>query len=125
MYLWADAQRVTGAPIASTGARIREYGMKRQSGDHDRPREARLRAASAHLYPGITPEVWIQAATMADIVWARRLQVGTGSLAGRVLAGLEEALAGHSISQPFDFDPGTRKHTFGEFSILLRDDVGR
>ena len=59
--------------------------MKRPSGDHDRPREARLRAASAHLYPGVTPEVWIQAATMADIVWARRLQHGAGSLAGRVL----------------------------------------
>jgi len=59
--------------------------MKLQSGDHDRPREARLRAASAHLYPGITPEVWIQAATLADIVWARRLQGSAGSLAGRVL----------------------------------------
>lgn len=59
--------------------------MKRQSGDYERPREARLRTASAHLYPGITPEVWIQAATMADIVWARRLQGGAGSLAGRVL----------------------------------------
>ena len=47
------------------------------------------------------------------------------ALAGRVLAGLEEALAGRSTSQPFDFDPGARKHTFGEFSILLREEVGR
>jgi hypothetical protein len=59
--------------------------MKRESGGHDRPREARLRAASAHLYPGVAPGVWVQAMTMADIVWARRLQQGTGSLAGRVL----------------------------------------
>ncbi|HEU5039195.1 MAG TPA: hypothetical protein VFT84_00135 [Gemmatimonadales bacterium] len=59
--------------------------MKRQSGAYDRPREARLRESSAHLFPGITPGVWIQAATMADIVWARRLQRGEGSLAGRVL----------------------------------------
>jgi len=59
--------------------------MRRYSGEHDRPREARLRAASAHLFPGITPEIWIQAATMADIVLARRLQKGTGTLAVRVL----------------------------------------
>ena len=61
--------------------------MRRHSGGHDRPREARLRAASAHLFPGVTPEVWVQASTMADIVWARRLQQGAGSLAGRVLDG--------------------------------------
>ena len=60
--------------------------MRRQSGEHDRPREARLRSASAHLFPGITPEVWIQAATMADIVWARRLQQGALSIADRVLS---------------------------------------
>ena len=59
--------------------------MKRESGGHDRPREARLRVASAHLFPGITPEVWIQAATMADIVWARRLQLGQGLVTTRVL----------------------------------------
>jgi hypothetical protein len=61
--------------------------MKRESGAHGRPREARLRAASAHVYPGITPEVWIQAATMADIVWSRRLQRGEAhaGLHGRVL----------------------------------------
>jgi hypothetical protein len=59
--------------------------MRRQSGEYDRPREARLRSASAHLFPGITPEVWIQAATMADIVWARRLQQGVIAMAERVL----------------------------------------
>ena len=61
--------------------------MKRQSGAHDRPREARLRESSAHLVPGVTPGVWIQAATLTDIVWARRLQRGdaSGSLGVRVL----------------------------------------
>jgi len=59
--------------------------VKRRSGPQDRPREARLRAASAHLFPGITPEVWIQAATMTDIVWSQRLQQGGASMAGRVL----------------------------------------
>ncbi len=44
-----------------------------------------MRASSAHLYPGIPSEVWIQAATMADIVWSRRLQRAEGMIAGRVL----------------------------------------
>jgi hypothetical protein len=38
------------------------------------------------LFPGVTPEVWIQAVTMADIVWARRLQQGALSIADRVLS---------------------------------------
>ncbi len=61
--------------------------MKRQSGGHERPREARLRADAAHLYPGITPGTWLQAASMADMVWALRLRRGEGAirLAGRVL----------------------------------------
>ncbi len=61
--------------------------MKRESGAYERPREARLRAASAHLYQGITPEVWVQAATMSDIVWSRRLLQAEASatLADRVL----------------------------------------
>lgn len=59
--------------------------MKRESGGHERPREARLRQASSHLYPGVPPGVWIQAAVMADIVWAKRLQRGQTSLADRVL----------------------------------------
>lgn len=59
--------------------------MKRESGAHPTHREARLRPASAHLFPGITPGIWVQAATMADIVWARRLQRGEGSLEGRTL----------------------------------------
>ena len=51
----------------------------------DRPREARLRSASAHLFPGIPPNVWIQAATMADIVWSRRRQQPTAVVVERVL----------------------------------------
>lgn len=42
-------------------------------------------------------------------------------LARRTLAALESALAGRSRSEPFDFDPGARKHQFDGFSILLRD----
>ncbi len=61
--------------------------MNRASGSHARPREARLLTAAAHLYPGIPPDIWIQAASMADIVWARRLQRGEGAghLRDRVL----------------------------------------
>jgi hypothetical protein len=59
--------------------------MKRESGPHHRPREARLLPASAHIFPGIPPGVWIQAATMADIVWTRRLQRAEGFLVGRAL----------------------------------------
>lgn len=60
--------------------------MNRQSGGHDRPREARLLTGAAHLYPGVTAEIWIQAASMADVVWAQRLQRGVhASLRDRVL----------------------------------------
>ena len=59
--------------------------MRRYSGAHDPPREARLRTSSCHLFPGVTPGVWIQAGTMSDIVWALRLQRGEGTLAGRIL----------------------------------------
>ncbi len=59
--------------------------MRRESGGHERPREARLRAASAHLFPGVPADVWIQAAVMADIVSAKRLQRGDISLADRLL----------------------------------------
>jgi hypothetical protein len=59
--------------------------MKRESGPHHRPREARLLPASAHVFPGIPPGVWIQAATMADIVWTKRLQRAEGWLVGRAL----------------------------------------
>jgi glyoxylase-like metal-dependent hydrolase (beta-lactamase superfamily II) len=41
------------------------------------------------------------------------------ALADRMLAALDEALAGRSDSVPFEFEPGTRKHRFGEFSLLL------
>ncbi len=42
------------------------------------------------------------------------------ALARRMLAGLDLAAAGRSQAVPFDFDPGSWKHTFGEFDILLR-----
>jgi hypothetical protein len=79
-----------------------ERSVKRQSGAHDRPREARLRAASAHLFPGITPDVWIQAATMTDIVWSQRLRQGGASVAGRALdpAHFEFRHEGASVSDP-------------------------
>ncbi|MBA3260133.1 MAG: hypothetical protein H0T68_11795 [Gemmatimonadales bacterium] len=85
--------------------------MKRESGARERPREARLRAASAHLYQGITPEVWIQAATMSDIVWSRRLLQAEGSatLADRVLdpAHFEFRYGGLEPVEP----PPTRRRT--------------
>ena len=60
--------------------------MRRQSGGHDRPREARLLRGASHLYPGVTADIWIQAASMADVVWAQRLQRGEhASLRDRVL----------------------------------------
>jgi hypothetical protein len=61
--------------------------MKRESGGHEGPREARLRREAADLYPGLTAEAWMQAATVADTVWALRLGRGEGStyLAGRIL----------------------------------------
>ncbi len=43
------------------------------------------------------------------------------TLAADVLAALDTALDGHSQSEPFDFDPGARKHIFDGFNILLRD----
>ncbi|WIG59535.1 MAG: hypothetical protein OJF49_002282 [Ktedonobacterales bacterium] len=43
------------------------------------------------------------------------------ALARRLLTALDDALAGRSTSAPFPFDPGARKHTFGDFSLLLRD----
>ncbi len=45
------------------------------------------------------------------------------TLARRVLTGLETALAGHSDWVEFPLDPGTHKHTFGEFSMLLRENA--
>jgi len=42
------------------------------------------------------------------------------ALAKRIRTALDLAVAGRSPSVPFDFDPGTLRHTFGEFDILLR-----
>lgn len=54
--------------------------MHRQSGGYGQPREARLRPEAAALYPGIVPDTWSQAASMADRVWALRLRRGEGAL---------------------------------------------
>jgi hypothetical protein len=59
--------------------------MRRESGGHERPREARLSSASAHLFPGVPANIWIQAAVMADIVASKRLQRGEIVLAERIL----------------------------------------
>ncbi|HLY31123.1 MAG TPA: MBL fold metallo-hydrolase [Ktedonobacterales bacterium] len=45
------------------------------------------------------------------------------TLTRRILTALDQALAGKSTSQPFDFDPGARKHQFDGFSILLPESV--
>jgi glyoxylase-like metal-dependent hydrolase (beta-lactamase superfamily II) len=81
--------------------------------------------------------LWMQT-TDADVDdWRRSLErlAGSGAralcggheapvqetaLAGRVLDALEQAISGRSQSMPFPFDPGSLKHTFGEFNILLR-----
>jgi hypothetical protein len=44
-----------------------------------------LLAAAAQLYPGIRAGICVQAATMADMVWALRLQRREASIAQRVL----------------------------------------
>jgi hypothetical protein len=79
----------------------RGAAMRRESGGNDRQREARLRASSAHLYPDVTPEVWVEAATLADVVWAPRRQQGASPLAGRVLDG-EHFEFRHEGSPPAD-----------------------
>jgi hypothetical protein len=47
--------------------------------------QARLLPAASNLYPGVPPGVWMQAATMADMVLAQRLRRGDFSLAERAL----------------------------------------
>ena len=59
--------------------------MKGHTNEHEQPREARLRAASAHLYPGVPAEIWVQASTLADVVRSRRLQEGAGAAGTRPL----------------------------------------
>ncbi len=43
------------------------------------------------------------------------------ALAVRIRAALDLAVTGRSQSMPFAFDPGSVRHTFGEFDILLRE----
>ena len=60
-------------------------------------REARLRAGSAELYPGIRPEEWRTAAVMADQV-----------LAGLLLRGVDAALRGRVLLEThFEFRGGS------------------
>jgi glyoxylase-like metal-dependent hydrolase (beta-lactamase superfamily II) len=80
--------------------------------------------------------LWMQAndANLQD--WRRSLErlAGSGAqtlcggheeplqkpeLARQVLVGLDLALSGQSVSEPFAFDPGSVKHAFGNFAILL------
>jgi hypothetical protein len=86
--------------------------VRRESGGQAQPREARLLPAAAHLYPGITPGVWIQAASMSDIVWAHRLQRKEGGvrLSGRVLDP-EHFEFRHGGAQPADAARLRRRET--------------
>lgn len=45
------------------------------------------------------------------------------ALAGAALSALDDALAGRSAWEPFAADPGSRKHRFSTFSLLLREDA--
>jgi hypothetical protein len=48
-------------------------------------REARLRPEFAGLYPGVEPDIWYAAATIAEHMLVRRLQQGAEQLPPRVL----------------------------------------
>ncbi|MBF6589241.1 MAG: MBL fold metallo-hydrolase [Ktedonobacterales bacterium] len=84
--------------------------------------------------------MWMQTADADLTLWRRSLERIAGAdisalyggheatpqspeLARRVLAGLDQALAGHSVSEPFPGDQLARKHPFDGFSILLRADA--
>ena len=43
------------------------------------PREARLRESSAHHYPSVPVETWLNAGAVVDMVWAFHLERGEGS----------------------------------------------
>lgn len=61
----------------------------------------------------------IAASEVTALLGGHEEPVQPRALAGDVLAALDIALAGRSESEPFDFDPGARKHRFDRFSILL------
>jgi hypothetical protein len=48
-------------------------------------REARLRPEFAELYPGVEPDLWYAAATIAEHMRVRRMQQGSERLPPRVL----------------------------------------
>lgn len=81
----AGAVQLSGREAAGDIREPNTPAMKRESGAHSRPREARLIEAASHLYPSVRPGVWIQAATMSDIVVSQQLQRGAPRVAGRVL----------------------------------------
>ena len=74
--------------------------MKRDSSAHSRLREARLLDAASHLYPFVRPGVWIQAATMTDIVVSQQLQRGIPRVAGRVLDPAHFEFREGGVSEP-------------------------
>jgi hypothetical protein len=48
-------------------------------GPPGRTRQARLHQAFGHLYPSIPAGVWLNAATVMDMVWALRLERGVAA----------------------------------------------
>ena len=65
----------------------------------------------------------IAASDVTALLGGHEEPVQPRSLAGDLLAALDLALAGRSESEPFDFDPGARKHRFGRFNILLPESL--
>jgi glyoxylase-like metal-dependent hydrolase (beta-lactamase superfamily II) len=63
----------------------------------------------------------IAASDVTALLGGHEESVQPRTLASDVLAALDVALDGRSESELFDFDPGTRKHRFGRFNILLRE----
>jgi hypothetical protein len=76
------------------------------------PREARLRPEHAHKYPGVRPEWWESAATVADRV-----------LAGWLLGGNDIAIRGRVLLEAhFDFRGGSERGGEREGARPRRDD---
>jgi hypothetical protein len=91
------ATEVEGTPFISSG---------------QTPREARLRPEHAHRYPGVRPERWESAATVADRVLAGWLLRGNDiAIRGRVL------LDGH-----FEFRGGSERGGEREGARPRRED---
>ena len=76
------------------------------------PREARLRAEHAHRYPGIRPERWEPAATLADRVLAGWL------LGGNLIALRDRGL----LDAHFEFRGGSERGSEREGARPRRED---